>query len=501
VVKFSSYGGFMRLRTTAAWFRSLWFSIALWSVLASALVTGLFTGAPFTYMGGQLVLGVSFYLSLWLLADRPLIDPVQAVVITVYWWFGVGPVAVSAWRCVLENPSAGLEAQVSGMEALWIVAPGLLVYAIVSRWTLNWFSRKGVYARFLLPAGETYRPRVLVFYVSVMLLSALLLAVLRRLGIQGQEETSFFGGTKTTIWWVGVIAASGAIAPMASSALMTALARPWKRTPGVVKVLIAVVVAQTTIDALFGGWKGPLAVLAAYYVCAYLSRFQRPPFVLMTVGAVVFLGLIAPFVGYGRQVALLAKEGDSAGRQRVFSDIMGDTSAFVPTSVRDFDVSLLFRGIYPLAGELTRRNGIVGGEWHGDTIVWGLETLVPRVLNPGKRDSNVGNFFCRTVGADIGVCDRNEALNSIAVSIPFEFVGNFGWSIGILSFGLIGFVWTVFVVWMLSPGRLSTHPLTPFLALLTIALEEPFGNYIAGLRDLVIPLLLCYLQSLSEGGK
>lgn len=105
---------------------------------------------------------------------------------------------------------------------------------------------------------------------------------------------------------------------------------------------------------------------------------------------------------------------------------------------------------------------------------------------------NIGNSFCRTVGADIGVSGRDDTLNSIALSIPFEFVGNYGIVAGILSFGLIEFFWTLFIVWMLSPARLSNHPLTPLLALSTMWMEQPLGHYLAGLRGLIIPLLLCY---------
>ena len=61
-----------------------------------------------------------------------------------------------------------------------------------------------------------------------------------------------------------------------------------------------------------------------------------------------------------------------------------------------------------------------------------------------------------------------------------------------MSFGLIGFFWTLFVIWMLSPGRLSNHPLAPFLIVQMLAMEAPLGHYLAALRDLMIPLFLCY---------
>jgi hypothetical protein len=136
-------------------------------MVSLAAFTGLETGAPATYVLGQISLGLSVYLSLLFLADRPLINPIQAVVAVFYWWFGVGPAVVAFWNYLLGMPDVALAAQVSSMEALWIVAPGLLVYSITARLTLQWFSRTGSHARFLLPTGETYRPKVLIIFLSL----------------------------------------------------------------------------------------------------------------------------------------------------------------------------------------------------------------------------------------------------------------------------------------------------------------------------------------------
>ena len=134
--------GEMRFRKPlryCAWFRSRWFLLSLAGMVSLATFTGLATGAPVTYVFGQIVLGLSVYLSLSFLADRPLVNPIQAFVFFFYWWFGVGPAVVAAWNYLLGVPDAALEAQVSSMEALWIVAPGLLLYAITARWTLDFF--------------------------------------------------------------------------------------------------------------------------------------------------------------------------------------------------------------------------------------------------------------------------------------------------------------------------------------------------------------------------
>ena len=57
-----------------AWFCSLWFLLSLAGMVSLATVTGLATGAPATYLFGQIALGLSVYLSLLFLADRPFIN-------------------------------------------------------------------------------------------------------------------------------------------------------------------------------------------------------------------------------------------------------------------------------------------------------------------------------------------------------------------------------------------------------------------------------------------
>ena len=146
----------------------------------------------------------------------------------------------------------------------------------------------------------------------------------------------------------------------------------------------------------------------------------------MIAGVLVFVMVITPFVTVGRYAAFVTGADSSATREQAFAEILTDPEGFLSTKMESIDIPVLFRGIYPLAGELTRRNGLLEGEWHGETIAWGFETLLPRALAPNKRDTSIGNFFGRTVGADIGVSGDNDYANSIALSLPFEFLGNYG---------------------------------------------------------------------------
>jgi hypothetical protein len=213
---------------------------------------------------------------------------------------------------------------------------------------------------------------------------------------------------------------------------------------------------------------------------------------VVAIGALAFVVFITPFVTYGRKTARLSEAADSAMRKQVFENVLKDPKAFLPTTVKEIDPATFFRGISPLASELTRRNGFFDGEWHGDTIAWGLEIPVPRIFMPDKRYANIGNYFAQTVGMDIGVIGADDALTNIAITIPFEFVGNYGLFAGILSFGLIGVFWSLLCGWLLSPARLSNHPLTPFMVVSTLRMEGALGHYLAGLRELIIPLVLCF---------
>jgi hypothetical protein len=458
-----------------------------------AAVTGFATSAPASYLAGQIVLGLCVFLAFYLLADRPLFNPVQAVVAIFYWWLGVGPAVIATWNFMIGQTEAALQVEEAGTEAFWIAAPGVLLYALTARLTLAWFAKTGVCARFLLPAGGNYRPKVLIIYYLLAVLATVAVRLLQAVGIIGLQEIDFLGGTKTNIWWVGVIAAVGSLSPFVNSSLMTALVAPWKKIPASIRILIGVMVVQTMLFALFGGWKGPLVFLGAYYVCAYVSRWQRPPWLMLAFGTVVFVTVIEPFVDYSRNVAIVSQAGNSADRENVIVNVLKNPQAFLPTRVEEMDPAIFFRGISPLAGELVRRNEPFNGKWDGYTIKWGLESLVPRVIMPDKRDNTIGAFYTMELSDDPTAGENDVYTESKAISIPFEFVGNFGWCAGILAFGLLGVTWSLWCGWLLSPARLSSHPLTPYLVLSAMIMEQSFGNYLGMFRMLLIPLLLCFV--------
>ena len=476
------------------WSRAVWFRGALLGFVALSEAVGAYSGASSTYLLGQFALGIAVLASLAILANRPLINPIQAFVVCFYWWFGVGPTIIATWDCMIGLPTMALEAQESGVASLGVVVPGLILYAATAR-VVDWlFSKTRIHAGFLRPEGDNYSIPNLTVCFALGATSTLMIEGLRVLGIDGREEVGFLGGTKTTIWWVGVIAGIGVITPFVNSAIMTYLATPWKKIPTTIRVLGILAIIETIQAALLGGWKSPLAYLGAYYVCAYVSQRQRPPWPLMIGGAIVFVGVIAPFVTYGRSVAVMDNATTSKDRQKVLKEVLKESDSFLPTNVRALDVGVLFRGIYPVAGELARRNSLWKGEWREtNTIAWGMESVIPRVLKPDKRDSEMGNFFARTVGADIGVSDPLDFTHNISIAVPFEVLGNFGVVAGVLSFALIGVFWPVLSIWMLSPARLSNHPLTPYLVLATMSFESSFGGFLDNIRGMLVPITLIYV--------
>ncbi len=478
---------------SGAWFRSGWFNAAMAGAVAAALVTGMVTGGGTHYLLVQLVLGLSIYVSLWLLSDRPLLNPIQMFVIIFYWWFGVAPTVIGGFAYFLGRHREALQAQTSSIEALWIVAVGLPLYAIAARVTLHHLSGPGVpYARFLMPSGHNYRTKTLIVYFGAGLAVTCILLLLKAAGIQGGEEINYFGAVRTKIWWVGVIVAFGGIGIFGKSALMTAAVEPWRSLSPVVRVMILILVAQTLVMATLGGWKSQFIILFLYAACAYIAKHGQPPWLLLAIVALVFSLFVAPFVGYARHQANLEGATTSQERREIFRRALMEGEMYRVESSESLDVAVFFRFICPLAAELTRRNTLLHGEWGGYTIAWAFESIVPRAFWPDKRDSNIGNFFAQNVGADLGLSSADTEDHNMAITIPFDFVGNHGWFGGVLWFGGLGVFGSIWWGWLLSVDRLSDHPLTPMMVFSTLRMEAPLGSFLGGLRGFLFLLMVAY---------
>jgi hypothetical protein len=469
-----------------SWFETKWFQGMLFTTTLLMVVVSLASRVDPQYVLGQIVLILGVYFALFILSSRPLLNPVQAVVFIFLWWFGLAPSVTGAFYLLIGSPAEAIAAQVNGMESLWIVALGLPLYAIVANQTLIWLESKQICASFLMPQGVVYKPRTVLIYWLTGGLAALIVLATADFGIQGITVVNYLGATRTDIWWVGVIQALTTLSNIATAAVMFTLAMPKQYSPRWFKVFGIILILQTLVAALTSGIKGAFVYIFLYFLCARFSIKQVPPWRIALLLVAGFLLIVEPFVFNSRLRAEASGARDQADRITVFLQAINEGDLTVHTDLQSINISSLFRGIYPLAGELTRRNSLLNGYWQGITLDQGLQALIPRALSPDKPNMDIGNFMARTVGVDIGVVTPDNFITSVAVSIPFEFVGNYGWLVGVGSFALIGFVWALLCGWLLSPQRLAMHPLSPWLVFLAFGMEAPLASFLATFRDLAI---------------
>lgn len=476
-------------RTKAALPRLLlWYALAVFTLLAVAVAV--YSGAEPTYLFGQIVISASLAIVLQLLSDWPFLNPIQAGALVFYAWFAAAPALTSLQTLLLGNVDRARWQQEIGTEALWVVAAGLIIYAWVARHSLRYLQSRGLHIGFLQPSSSSYAVPTLLALWAIPFLSTLILQALGAAGMQGYEETSYFGGTRVNVWWQGIILALAGVRPMANSALAVAMYTAPARARQPVRLMWLASLAYTLYAALTSGWKSSLMYFLAYWLVAFASHRRRIPGARILFGLCLFLFVIEPFVGFARQQATARGATSSVDRKAIMQEAFASRE-WLNRSIEQVNVSSLFRGIYPLAGNIARANTWFHGEWAGDTIRWGIDSTIPRVLNPDKRDMNVGNFFYHTVYARTHAVPVSGTLNNVAISIPFEVVANYGLLAGILSFGLLG-AWWALICTLILGGSLERHPLSPYLCLAVTAFESPIGHYLASWRTTLILLLVLY---------
>jgi len=413
----------------------------------------------------------------------------------------MGPPVEALFKDLVGLPEEALHAQTSGMEALWIVALGLPIYAVAGRLVLRWAGKRRFGLQFLLPRGRNYQLGTLIILLACGVLSDVSVKGLEFLGISGQEELTYLGGTVTNIWWVGVIAGIGAVSVLARSAILSELVNSGKESNRATVVLAVVVLVQSITSALTSGWKGAFVFVGLYILVAYVSRTQRIPWAGIVLGLLVYLFIVEPFVATGRQLAETLDIQTTKEKEGVFRELIDQESLIQVGSWKEINIASPFRSIYQLAGEVTRRNTLLQGEWEGLTIGWGLLALVPREFYPDKPPLNVGNFFAQTVGVDLGLVGPEDFVTNVGLTIPFEVIGNYGWLAGILSFGLMGAAWSLLSALLLTSDRLSNHPLTPWMIGISVAFESGVGHFLASVRALAIPIMVAFILAKLLRGK
>lgn len=475
------------------WFSSRWMKLFVVFTTFIIFLTSIITEAPILYPFGQLALLASVVFSLSLLADRPLLNPLQALVAVFYWWFGVAPLLISTFKLFFNSTDSALLIQMKSIDGVWPVAFGLPLYAFYARSATNWLEKQNLFCKPLLPQGKMYKDKTILVFFSICYISFFLLTVVKQLGFSGIEEVNYLGGTKTTIWWVGIIGAMTALSKLLNSALLYSLVVSRQEVSRLQKVLAILVIIQSLYIAAVGGWKGGFVLIVLYSLFAYISETQKIPFKTIIIGLLTFVVLIEPYVKYGRYLSEISNITSSAERKEIFTSIIASKEKVLTINPKDINIESPFRGLFSLASSIVQENDLLYGAWNGKTIIMGLSALVPRVIYPGKPDLNVGNFFYHNLRQHDFETVKTDDQTNISLTIPFEVIGNFGIIAGIASFAVIGVFWGLFSGYLLSPQRLANHPLTPLLVGLTFNYEMALGHFLASLRSYVFPLLVIFI--------
>jgi hypothetical protein len=436
-------------------------------------------------LGAQFILAFGTFVSLCLLSRYPMVNPVHAVVLLFHWWFGFGP-SVCAVFWLWKGDSARADDYLTGgMTPTLIVAFGLPLYACAARWVLQHWKRPQLTR--VAPDGPVYEMATLLSLGVVAALAALALQAFSAFGLQASETVNYLGGQRTATWWLVPLAQGDLLGRFALAAGCSVLAVPnLKRNASFRWVMLGLVVLSFQ-RALTSGSKGELVFPVFYYLIAFANWRRRVPWLILVAGIFGYLAVIEPFVANTRLQAERVRATSGEDRVEIFSEAWRDFHISGQGS-DDANVESLFRGIYPLAKKIADQSSFMEGPWQGQSVRDGLSALLPRELFPDKADSNMGNFFAR----QLEVSAADNYVNNVAITIPFEIVGNYGWLAGWLSFAVIGVVWASFVAFVLTVPRMTTHPLTPYLIVLVMSVESSVGQFGNQLKLLPISLALLY---------
>lgn len=438
---------------------------------------------------GQAFLGCSAYLSLRLLSDRPLVNPVQSVVLVFQWWYGVGPALCGIYFGALGNSDKQFLYTGDNAGVLWVVGAGLLLYALSARLVIRMYENFAPSATALRPSGPVYKIRTIAAFAILAASIKGVLYIFGTFGIVAFETVNYLGGQRTRSAPLAVFALVAQVGDFAVCSLLAYLVVPGTKTSGwPFRVLAAVVAVLAMGSALTSGTKGLILQPVLWAVLLFMIWRRKVPWVLIIAGIALYLFFVEPFVAQSRLAAEQSTLSTTQERSELFLYRM------LQYRPHAFDWNTLniespFRAIYTNDIEIARRSTVFEGPWSGRSLNLGLSAILPRAISPDKADSNMGNYFAQELGQTHGT------MQNIAISIPFEFVGNYGFLAGVGSFALIGACWTCFCCAILTPDRLATHPLTPFFISTMMALEGSLGQFVNQIKVLTIPLVAVWVIS------
>jgi hypothetical protein len=483
------------LRTASHWGRTMVFGTMadpLWPVIVAFCTVpvlllaalSIISGAQSEALLAQSILTCGTFVSLRLLSNYPMVNPVHAVVLLFHWWFGFGPSVCAVFWSWKGDSARADEYLTGGMTPALIVAFGLPIYASAAHWVLRHWRRPQLTR--LAPDGPVYEIGTLLRIGAVAALASLALQVLSLFGLRAYNTVNYLGGQATETWWLVPFAEAGRLVDFALVIACSLLAVPNLRKGAATRWVMLGIAFTAGARALTSGSKGPLVLPAFYFIVAFVNWRRRLPWLVLIAGLFGYLGVVEPFVATMRLQAEKARATTGEDRVEIFSE--GWRDFHIGGQGRDVNVESLFRGIYPLAKQIADQSSFMEGPWKGQSVRDGLSALVPRVLFPNKADSNMGNFFAR----QLGVSGAADYFNNVAITIPFEIVGNYGWLAGWFSFAVIGVVWASFVAFVLTVPRMTTHPLTPYLIAFVMAVESSVGQFGNAIKMLPISLAVLY---------
>jgi hypothetical protein len=436
----------------------------------------------------QLALGFSSLASLLILGDRPLFNPIQAFVFMFHYWFCWGPVSCALFFSMSDQPDLAQTYLGNHEGALWVVVIGLPLFAVCARLTLRIARETRLGCRFLLPTGVLFSTPTLTAYLGVSAAVFGVLFVFRLFGFNAFETTDYLGSQVTLSPGLAALSSVMRLAQFATVGLLGYLVVPSGIKRGSLRVLIAGVLLLNTGLAIQSGSKGPMVIPVFYLILLFFTYRQRAPWTLILSLFVGYFIFVEPFVASSRRAARSQQLLTPEERSILFRQQLLNFELAAP-NWQDINIQSPFRGIYDQTVKVAAMSTLSSGPWNGQSLRDGYSAVVPRFLDSNKAESNMGNFFAH----ELGVSTADETKNNIAITIPFEFVGNYGFAAGVGSFGLIGVFWTLFVVSLLSEARLATHPLSPLLVTMMLALESSVGQFVNGLKDLPIALAAAWL--------
>ena len=373
---------------------------------------------------GHTALAIGTFAALGILSGRPLIDPIQAFVFLFHCWFAIGPATCAAFYLATGQPEYAQPFLTGEPTALLIVAFGLPLYALAAHGILRIWPKEW-YAGFLRPSGQLYQPRTIGVLIAVGLACSAVLALGSRWGVNAFQEVNYLGGKITASPLMAAIASIGRVSTFATLGLVGYVVRPGQRRRWLPWLILGI----SWVPAIFSGAKGSIMMTIFYLIVARFVQRQRLSFLLLLGSAVLYLGAVQPYVDSARMQCEIRGAYNSQQRAEIFEEVL-TKGEFLPKAWTDVAIESPFRGIYRLAHQTAQLSGLTEGPWGGESIRTGLLTLIPRLLDPDKPDMDMGHFFA----TQLAVRSYQNQMHNVAISMPFEFVGNYGWLPGILSF-------------------------------------------------------------------